>query len=159
MNTHDALDECLGPRENGTAALRESLRTLTSKAVRRRRWHRRLTLALAASLLFMAGMGTMAWLRPPPQGQPNALLPLDIEQKAPPAPRQQEPERLSSPAPKKAESLLSAGKQYLERENDIASALRCYRQALESGEDRLLEISPDDDWLVMALKLDRQKEN
>jgi hypothetical protein len=32
-------------------------------------------------------------------------------------------------------------------------------QVLEAGGAEMLEIDPEDDWLMMALKLDRQKEN
>ena len=47
---------------------------------------------------------------------------------------------------------------YLERFDDMQSALRCYRQAIHYCDARDLEINPKDNWLVMALKRDQRKE-
>jgi hypothetical protein len=41
---------------------------------------------------------------------------------------------------------------------DESAALRCYRLALDSASDRDLIISPDDNWLLIALKKARQEE-
>jgi hypothetical protein len=43
--------------------------------------------------------------------------------------------------------------------NDLDSAVRCYRQAFDASPKEDLAIRPDDNWLVMALKEARQKEN
>jgi hypothetical protein len=51
-----------------------------------------------------------------------------------------------------------AGDLYLDAEQDIDAALRCYQQALRYSDARELEFDPRDNWLVMALKNDRRKE-
>jgi hypothetical protein len=52
-----------------------------------------------------------------------------------------------------------AGDLYLDQHNDRESALRCYHQAINYSDARKLEITPTDNWLVMALKRDHRKEN
>jgi hypothetical protein len=61
--------------------------------------------------------------------------------------------------PERVRLLLEAGDRYIADHHDLASAVRCYRQALDAAPDDVLEINPNDNWLVMAMKLDRQKEN
>ncbi len=52
-----------------------------------------------------------------------------------------------------------AGDLYFEKLRDHESALRCYHQAIHYSSARELEITPNDNWLVMALKRDHRKEN
>ena len=52
-----------------------------------------------------------------------------------------------------------AGDLYLDKHHDHESALRCYHQAIHYSSARELEITPSDNWLVMALKRDHRKEN
>ena len=52
-----------------------------------------------------------------------------------------------------------AGDLYLDQAQDFESALRCYHQAIHYGDAQELDIAPTDNWLVMALKRDHQKEN
>jgi hypothetical protein len=51
-----------------------------------------------------------------------------------------------------------AGDLYVQETHDYEAALRCYAQALESSSDQDLTITPDDNWLIMALKEARRKE-
>jgi hypothetical protein len=51
-----------------------------------------------------------------------------------------------------------AGDRYLEEERDPLEALRCYGNALDSAGGEDLAISPNDTWLMMAIKNARQKE-
>jgi hypothetical protein len=51
-----------------------------------------------------------------------------------------------------------AGDLYLDRFDDIQSALRCYQQAIYHGDSNDLEVNSTDNWLVMALKRDHRKE-
>jgi len=51
-----------------------------------------------------------------------------------------------------------AGDRYLRDESDLAAALRCYGNALDSGTEDDLQISTSDSWLLMAIKDARQKE-
>jgi hypothetical protein len=60
-----------------------------------------------------------------------------------------------APAAQKATLYLRAGDRYVEDGRDLASAVRCYGQAVQVATAEALEIDPDDNWLVMALKLDQ----
>lgn len=51
-----------------------------------------------------------------------------------------------------------AGDRYLEENNDLPSALRCYRLFLDAGSEEDLTISAKDTWLLMTLKDARLKE-
>jgi hypothetical protein len=77
----------------------------------------------------------------PPKGVPPAVA---LEWKA-----------FDAPPPHKTALYLEAGNRYVEDDRDIASAVRCYGQAVQTAQAKDLEIDPDDNWLVMALKLDR----
>jgi hypothetical protein len=156
----DPLDDLLGPPPDREFPLREALREQTGRSIRRRRWRRRLALAAAAALFFVAGMGVMAWLRPPPEPEAPAVAKVE--------PAKQEAEEKKAPAPvdprelppeKKAEILFAAGEKFLHEAKDYDAALRCYQRGLETADARMLDVSPEDDWLIMALKLDRTKEN
>jgi hypothetical protein len=57
-----------------------------------------------------------------------------------------------------AELYRQAGERYLRDEADPLSAVRCSRQALNTGGPNALAVSADDDWLLMALKDARQRE-
>ena len=60
--------------------------------------------------------------------------------------------------PQRVRLYFLAGNLYLDKHDDYASAVRCYSQALDYCDTRDMEINPDDNWLVMALKRDRRKE-
>jgi hypothetical protein len=51
-----------------------------------------------------------------------------------------------------------AGDLYLNQQNDVQSALRCYQQAIHYCDASELEIDASDNWLVLALKRDHRKE-
>jgi hypothetical protein len=51
-----------------------------------------------------------------------------------------------------------AGDRYLDENNDVQSALRCYRRLLDTGSEADLAVSANDTWLLIALKEGRQKE-
>lgn len=51
-----------------------------------------------------------------------------------------------------------AGDRCSTEEGDLASALRCYGQALDAAPDQVA-VNPQDNWLLIALKQARQKEN
>jgi hypothetical protein len=70
-----------------------------------------------------------------------------------------ESQAFDSFAPKeRAARYFQAGHRYLEEENDAESALRCYRQGLDAAGGDDLEITPNDSWLLLALKNARHKE-
>jgi len=60
--------------------------------------------------------------------------------------------------PVRVKLYFQAGDLYLDRLDDVQSALRCYQQAIYFCEASDLEINPNDNWLVMALKRDHRKE-
>jgi hypothetical protein len=58
----------------------------------------------------------------------------------------------------RSERYRRAGDRYLTDENDPLSALRCYGNALDAGSEGDLTISTSDNWLLMAIKSAREKE-
>lgn len=138
----------------------------TRGVLRRRRWTRRGGAVALMAACFFAG----AWA--------FRLAPAGIEQTQ--LARDQRPKNVAIPEPK-TDSLRNAAPHRIERWADIASgdrqvelyrragdgylrrgddlaALRCYRQALDGGGPTQLVVRDDDTWLMMSLKLARQKE-
>jgi hypothetical protein len=165
------------PRAN-SSALRPSLLNETSRLVRRRRRARRLVIAgsLAASALIAAVTGWLLW----PEARPSEAPPIRVAEKTEPAPPSSKPaiplvptmdtpklppalakewQAFDAPEPQKAALFMEAGDRYVEDHQDLASALRCYRQALDAADEPMLRINPNDNWLVTALKIDRRKEH
>ncbi|MFO0965843.1 MAG: hypothetical protein U0793_09710 [Gemmataceae bacterium] len=164
MTAFDPLDESLQPGAEATPAFKETLFARTRRPLRLRRWRRRLLHGVAAACLFGAGMAALAWLRPVPAPPPPVTSPPVVAKadspkaEAPPAPQALEWRAFDQkPGPEKTSLLVAAGRKYLEEENDPAAAVRCYSGAV--GRGGRPEVSPDDDWLIMALKLDRKKED
>lgn len=175
---HDDLDDLLRvpPPAADTDDLRDALRRRTQRVLRRRRYARRLGLVVALAACYLAGLATMRIWMPPAQSHPQAQAP------GPPAPRLPEPAPRQAPIvqPPEREVELSAaqlerqgelaardrrcewyrraGDLYLEAHGDAQSALRCYRLALESASEKELVPAPEDNWLLISLKSDRQKE-
>jgi hypothetical protein len=83
---------------------------------------------------------------------------LPPEEKPPQPPELYEFEAQLAPPAERAAQLRKAGDLYLEQANDYAAALRCYSQAFNAAGPEALEFSPDDNWLVMAIKTARRKE-
>ena len=170
---HDPIDQFLAGdfTAPGPPALRQSILAQTTRALRRRRLVRRLAQAGALAACFLAGMGTMSLVSPAPMGE------------KPPEPRIAKAEKKAdlaiAPPPVKAEAAPSivdmewrafdsrdnraalffdVAQRYFDQ-SDFESALRCYRQAFDAAPREGLTIHPDDNWLVMALKEARQKED
>jgi len=167
----DNLDDLLTPMvsapENFSA--RNALRDQTAGVVRRRRWRKlaRRTLALAAC--YMAGVGTY-WLlqnrQPPPAPQPIAVAeirpPIDLPKPAPiriePPDRTERWATQATTGERRVELYRKAGDGYL-TQGDEVKALRCYRKSLDNSRPEELVIQPEHDtWLLMSLKIARQKE-
>jgi len=154
----DPLDDLLAPPPAADAAwLRQAVLAATARPLRRRRWLRRGALVAALAACFAAGMLTTRWLMP---AAPTAVVQADgpREQRNAPAPPPSE-----APAPPQREtdvaaSLLRAGDHFLNEEGDPAAALRCYTGALNAGSEDDTRFSPDDNWLLMAIKTAREKE-
>ncbi|HVS39049.1 MAG TPA: hypothetical protein VMS17_26050 [Gemmataceae bacterium] len=164
----DPLDELLHrPDADDAEVLRRRLLERTTRSLRRRRRLRVVGWAAALAACYLAGIGTMFWFAP-------RRVELVEVQKAPtPAPAPQpQPQSAPTAGPTSAVALewkafdadkprpdlyRQAGDQYL-RDDDPASAVRCYGQALKDASDKDLEISPDDDYLLMMVKEARLKE-
>jgi hypothetical protein len=158
------LDAWLTPNASPASAdLREQLQHRTVGTIRRRLWRRRGRLVIALAACYLAGMMTIDFLRSQPepvkagvlQAAPQrmvAVIPVE-------APRAVELRAEQSERPEQAQVYFTAGKRYATEAGDWDSALRCYRNALDADPKQAEHIDPDnDDWLTMALKLDRQKE-
>jgi hypothetical protein len=59
---------------------------------------------------------------------------------------------------RRADLFRRAGDRYLKDENDLRSAVRCYKHALDAGSDEDLRITSQDNWLLVSLKNARQEE-
>jgi len=169
----DNLDDLLTPMVSapGDLSARNALRDQTAGVVRRRRWRKlaRRTLALAAC--YVAGMGTY-WLvqngRPPePKPSPQSSL---VEIQPPTTTPKSAPIRIEPPdrterwasqattGERRVELYRKAGDGYL-MQGDEMKALRCYRKSLDNSRPDELVIQPErDTWLLMSLKIARQKE-
>jgi hypothetical protein len=148
--------------------LRQAVLHRTTRVVRRRRWLRRVAVVIALSACYLAGVATMRLLTPPP-----SVVTVVVErpgESAPPAiveplPHETEPRAVAlewnalDHPEAKVESYRRAGDRYLAESNDVQAAVRCYKQMLDAGTEKDWTISPDDNWLLMALKEARQKEN
>jgi hypothetical protein len=149
------------------AALRQGVLAKTTRVLRRRRLVRRLGLTAALAACFLAGVGTTSlWrsLEPPGQDGRSASA-----THSPPATPPTAPEpplslvelewRAFDSRNNRAALFFEVARRYLEEQHDFDSALRCYSQALDAAPREVLAIRPEDNWLVMALKQARQKEN
>jgi hypothetical protein len=171
----DPLDALLSqPAIPEVHALRARLRFETSEVVRRRRPFLRLARVAAAAacllicLLALRGLIVILTPDPTPQSQKQLSLnwhgpplPPPVKESAPappPSPVALEWAAFDSPPAEQSARYLEAGDQYAEESQDYAAALRCYRQAIASGDPAATEFDPDDNWLVMALKRDQRKE-
>jgi hypothetical protein len=172
-NGHDAddVDRFLATSISATdATLRSTVLNRTSRLVRRRRHVRRLGIVVALGMCFLAGMATMRWSAPPSIRERIVLVPQPA-----PTPLHSTPKLESPTVPmastavameyqaldssrNRAELYRKAGDRYLQQEGDTASAVRCYRHIVDESKVKDLTISPDDNWLLMALKEAKRKE-
>jgi hypothetical protein len=174
----DDLDDLLkpGPLPPEPPGLRATVTREASRVARRRRWLVRGRRAALLAACYAAGLATMwYWVhghqlpRPeiverdtPPLPAPPAPAPPEPPTEADPY-RNDPPERLErwafvAAGEKRVALYRRAGDGYLDR-NDVQGALRCYRRALDAGSPTDLAIRADtDSWLLMSLKVARQKE-
>ncbi len=156
-------------------ALKQAVWQRTRSVLRWRRWLRRSGYAAALAACYAAGLLTMKYLPASPATAPSALTRTDAdpgppvvtprEEVRPPQPSDENP---ASPVALEWQAVDSrkqrpdlyrlAGDRYLEA-GDIQSAIRCYRNMLDVAPEEDQRISPQtDNWLLIALKGDRQKE-
>ena len=170
----DPVDDLLrGDFSSATESpLRRGLLEKTIRQLRRGRLVRRCALAGSWAACFVAGAPAMflwhASMAPDPGGnghQPVAERPGPKEKPAPPK-DMAKPDPAAAAVAKEWEAFDStgnraalffeAGDRYFNDNNDITSALRCYRQALDASSPEQLAISPNDNWLLISLKQSRQ---
>jgi hypothetical protein len=172
---NDPVEQFLGTDFSAPAAagLQQVVLAKTMCVLRRRHLRRRLAWAGALAACFLAGMGTMLlWHTlelPEQQAQrlhPKEDLAANQEKPAAPSAKPEPPPSLAElewrafdSRDNRATLFFEVAQRYLEEERDYDSALRCYRQALDAAPREALAIRPDDNWLVMALKEARLKEN
>jgi hypothetical protein len=169
----DELDELLRPKPlSAGPGIDAAVFAAMSKVQRRRRILRRGQRLALLTVCYAAGLASMwLWLRdrtpadtvvdqPPTQETPIAR---PSESPGTDPYRYDPPERLEKWAylqtgDKRVELYRRAGDGYLRRD-DVQAALRCYRRALDAGSAEDLAIRADkDSWLLMSLKVARQKE-
>lgn len=173
----DSVDELLGGSCPAVVRndLREALLRQTTRVLRQRRWLKRSGYTTALAACYLAGVLTMRFF-PSYQAASSAGMAQNGTEAVPPV----HPPEPPLPAPKTEKSteesplalewqafeskekrpdlLRKAGDRYLTEAGDVRAALRCYRNLLESGSEEELAISPNDNWLLMALKDAKQKE-
>lgn len=154
--------------------LRQTVLLQTTRLLRRRRRFKQLALVAALAACYVAGLATLRLALPPPvddRGNQEVIVQGTDVDPQPPAvvegatePPADAPARvwehwgeLASPD-KRAHVYRMAGDRYLDEAGDLAAALRCYTRSVEETPPEAVSISPDDNWLLMALKEARQKE-
>jgi hypothetical protein len=165
MNDHptpdqDLCDALLRSAPPCDPALRRRLLRQTTRLLRGRVWGKRLVLAAVLAACYLAGVLT-ARLVPDASGHADSR---PVTRHAPPAavadtgsPARLE-ERAFDSVEERAALYRRAGDRYAAEEGDWESALRCYRNSLAVAQEKDLEFSPHDNWLVMALKEARKQE-
>jgi hypothetical protein len=157
--------------------LQASLRSRTTRLLRRRVMLRRCAFAGALVACYVAGALTVVSLPTGSRPNPDALAknvvrpgeglgPVEPAPNASSVPADQEKTLTASALEWQAvdgqdqrpQLLRSAGDRYLDDANDFQGALRCYRNLLDTPSEEATTISADDNWLLMALKEAKQKE-
>jgi hypothetical protein len=178
MNSHepesDPLESLLTGIPSGTSEeLRQTIQRKTLTVLRWRRWLRRSFWTAVLTACYAAGILTMALLRNPAPQSTVASEP-EIEPTEKTSSHQvtkEKPERVQPPdsalalewraldsEQKRPDLFLLAGDKYLQV-NDLKSAMRCYRGALDGAKEEELLITARDTWLLMSLKEAKLQEN
>jgi cytochrome c-type biogenesis protein CcmH/NrfG len=143
--------------------LRAAVFAQTVGVIRGRRRLKRCALAAALLGCYLAGVTTMGIRRTghaeeqPPSGPTMAAK---SQQPAPPAVAAAKQQQVAANKPSGFESWRRIGDHYLRQSGDISLAVAGYREAIDLASDEERRISPQrDNWLMMALKDARSKEN
>jgi hypothetical protein len=174
----DPVEHLLTPvfANEDRAPLRQALLAETTRRLRRQRRFKQLVHAASLLVCYLAGLGTMKLALPgtaknetannhsqgPDYSQAHAFT--DQSQVLPPI--EQDPEvpahvleRIASVSEEKQSNLYRlAADRYLEEDNNVQAALRCYGRSLDTAKREDLAISEDDNWLLMELKKARLEE-
>lgn len=141
-------------------ALRAALLQRTLSVVRRRRYVRRAGFTAALVACYLAGVGTLALLRPPSSRVPAGGT--DVAEAIQPGASRDwiEDTRLEQKLAKMSqyERLRDMGTR-LEQRGDLMAATRLYNRALDLAQVGERNPEPDSDsWLLLALKNERTRE-
>jgi hypothetical protein len=167
----DPLDDLLRPETTAsTPAWKNALRDRTAKILRRRRHARRTAFVGALAACFVGGILAAHLFRSEPpivHDIQYVYMPAESKPDKPVQPTEQPEPKLTALAlewqavespDRSAELYRRAGDRYFEEENDVASALRCYRHFLRECHASELGIAPQDNWLLVNLKNAQREE-
>jgi len=167
----DPLDDLLRPEATATTPVwKNALRDRTTKMLRRRRQARRIVSISALAACFVGGIIAAHFFRSEPpvvHETQYVFVPAKSKPDKPVKPTEQSEPKLTALAlewqavespDRSAELYRRAGDRYFEEENDVESALRCYRQFLKACHASELGIAPQDNWLLVTLKNARREE-
>jgi hypothetical protein len=156
----DPLTHLLAPPGTvETEALRQALLVETTRRLRRFRRLRIVAFAAGLAACYVAGLLTMHLLTPAApavaiiEARPTEPAPGPID----PPVVVQHPSEPANPS-ERAALLRQEGDRHLNEEHDPEAALQTYGNALNVGTDDDAKFSPDDNWLLMAIKNAREKE-
>ncbi len=167
----DEFDDLLKPkRDSGSFQNRDAIFAKTTRVLLGRRWARITRRVGAAFACFTTGV-LLTWSLTRPLPEPNTIVrrpdPVPeqvVKSDTPDDPYRNDPpvriERWAAMAEgdKRVTLYRRAGDLHLNNGDQLA-AIRCYRSALKSSQPDDLVVQPDkDSWLLMSLKIDRQKE-
>jgi hypothetical protein len=139
------------------AALQERLRRQTARLVRRRRWLRYSVRAAVLAVCYLAGLGSASLLSPTPAPPPTVAATVVELVPASSAPAELlEHQAALAPREKQAELFRQASNRYA-AQGDWQAAFAASREALDAGAAENADISETDNFVLMALKADRQK--
>lgn len=164
----DFVDAALSPSPTRASPglLRERLRLQTTGVIRQRRRVKRIAWAAALLVCYLAGVASSrAWLSGETPARVDQIA-QDEPQPAPPAPAppgdQVRPVRekpgIAATKKNRFEVLKRSGDEFLREPEDLALAVRGYMRALDAASPEERSLSPNDSWLLMALKQARSKE-
>jgi hypothetical protein len=163
---NDSFDELLAaPAAPDDGQLRQEILRRSTALLRRRRQLKQLALVMSLPACFLTGMAAMYWLNPATK-QRVVYVEAEPRRDPPPVPKQETPmvplsavameNKALDSADHRAELYRQAAELY-RKEGDYASWVRCRDNALSEATKEDLQISPDDDFLTIALKKERQK--
>jgi hypothetical protein len=170
--TPDPLEELLRPHSPSASspAWKETLLVRTRRTLRWRRRARWLGFAAALAACYVAGVLTLRLFRAAPVVEVETVY-VDSEPglQLPPVPETlRMPERAVTALalewqavedPERSVELYRrAGDRYIDEDNDLESALRCYKRFLTECSEKELEITTQDNWLLVTLKNARLEE-
>ena len=158
---NDPLDDLLAApaaRDDG-AKLRQTILRRSTGVLRRRRRVKQAAWGLALAACYLAGMGTMRWFMPVPAPQIVEVTPPEPKPEAPVVPPSATAlENLALDSTDRRAELYRAAAERYRAQGDLAAWVRCQDNALDATKKEDLAVSPDDDFLTIALKQDRQKQ-